>query len=229
MLACPLLAEAALAQRCPRAITPRQGRNQTPQNKTRGRAGARRQAGPPTGPGRPAAGAAGPPLRPRPSGPGRSLSGARSGRGRAVGGRRGGAQREAMAAGSAIQIPSRLPLLLTHEGVLLPGSTMRTSVDSPRNMQLVRSRLLKGTSLRSTIIGVIPNTSDPTSDCDDLPNLHRWRAGPWGRGSAARPPGGSLSPPRSFSGGVAVAGTGGRRLPESWEGETGVRESSAVR
>ncbi|XP_053808619.1 lon protease homolog 2, peroxisomal [Vidua macroura] len=78
-----------------------------------------------------------------------------------------------MAAGSAIQIPTRLPLLLTHESVLLPGSTMRTSVDSPRNMQLVRSRLLKGTSLRSTIIGVIPNTSDPTSDCDDLPNLHR--------------------------------------------------------
>ncbi|NXL29496.1 LONP2 protease, partial [Glaucidium brasilianum] len=78
-----------------------------------------------------------------------------------------------MTAGSAIQIPSRLPLLLTHEGVLLPGSTMRTSVDSPRNMQLVRSRLLKGTSLRSTIIGVIPNTSDPTSDCDDLPSLHR--------------------------------------------------------
>ncbi|NWS80090.1 LONP2 protease, partial [Toxostoma redivivum] len=77
------------------------------------------------------------------------------------------------AAGSAIQIPTRLPLLLTHESVLLPGSTMRTSVDSPRNMQLVRSRLLKGTSLRSTIIGVIPNTSDPTSDCEDLPNLHR--------------------------------------------------------
>ncbi|NXC32541.1 LONP2 protease, partial [Campylorhamphus procurvoides] len=78
-----------------------------------------------------------------------------------------------MSAGSGIQIPTRLPLLLTHEGVLLPGSTMRTSVDSPRNMQLVRSRLLKGTSLRSTIIGVIPNTSDPTSDCDDLPSLHR--------------------------------------------------------
>ncbi|NXP56251.1 LONP2 protease, partial [Heliornis fulica] len=78
-----------------------------------------------------------------------------------------------MATGGAIQIPSRLPLLLTHEDVLLPGSTMRTSVDSPRNMQLVRSRLLKGTSLKSTIIGVIPNTSDPTSDCDDLPSLHR--------------------------------------------------------
>ncbi|CAM5093269.1 unnamed protein product [Natator depressus] len=78
-----------------------------------------------------------------------------------------------MASGSAIQIPSRLPLLLTHEGVLLPGSTMRSSVDSPRNMQLVRSRLLKGTSLKSTIIGVIPNTSDPASDYDELPSLHR--------------------------------------------------------
>ncbi|XP_067406663.1 lon protease homolog 2, peroxisomal [Emydura macquarii macquarii] len=78
-----------------------------------------------------------------------------------------------MASGSAIQIPSRLPLLLTHEGVLLPGSTMRSSVDSPRNMQLVRSRLLKGTSLKSTIIGVIPNTSDPLSDCEELPSLHR--------------------------------------------------------
>lgn len=72
-----------------------------------------------------------------------------------------------------IQIPSRLPLLLTHEGVLLPGSTMRTSVDSPRNLQLVRSRLLKGTSLQSTILGVIPNTPDPASDAQDLPPLHR--------------------------------------------------------
>lgn len=72
-----------------------------------------------------------------------------------------------------IQIPSRLPLLLTHEGVLLPGSTMRTSVDSPRNLQLVRSRLLKGTSLQSTILGVIPNTPDPANDAQDLPPLHR--------------------------------------------------------
>lgn len=79
----------------------------------------------------------------------------------------------AMSSVSPIQIPSRLPLLLTHEGVLLPGSTMRTSVDSPRNLQLVRSRLLKGTSLQSTILGVIPNTPDPASDAQDLPPLHR--------------------------------------------------------
>ncbi|XP_044520106.1 lon protease homolog 2, peroxisomal isoform X2 [Gracilinanus agilis] len=78
-----------------------------------------------------------------------------------------------MSSVSAIQIPSRLPLLLTHEGVLLPGSTMRTSVDSARNLQLVRSRLLKGTSLQSTILGVIPNTPDPASDAQELPPLHR--------------------------------------------------------
>ncbi|XP_004704747.1 lon protease homolog 2, peroxisomal [Echinops telfairi] len=78
-----------------------------------------------------------------------------------------------MSSVSPIQIPSRLPLLLTHEGVLLPGSTMRTSVDSARNLQLVRSRLLKGTSLQSTILGVIPNTPDPPSDAQELPPLHR--------------------------------------------------------
>ncbi|XP_012644449.1 lon protease homolog 2, peroxisomal [Microcebus murinus] len=78
-----------------------------------------------------------------------------------------------MSSVSPIQIPSRLPLLLTHEGVLLPGSTMRTSVDSARNLQLVRNRLLKGTSLQSTILGVIPNTPDPANDAQDLPPLHR--------------------------------------------------------
>ncbi|KAM4618907.1 lon protease homolog 2, peroxisomal [Polymixia lowei] len=77
-----------------------------------------------------------------------------------------------MSSNSGIQIPTRLPLLLTHEGVLLPGSTMRLSLDTPRNMQLVRTRLLKGTSLKSTIIGVIPNTRDPQQDTDELPTLH---------------------------------------------------------
>ncbi|XP_062277106.1 lon protease homolog 2, peroxisomal [Scomber scombrus] len=78
-----------------------------------------------------------------------------------------------MSSGDGIQIPSRLPLLLTHEGVLLPGSTVRFSVDSPRNMHLVKHRLLKGTSLKSTIIGVIPNTRDPEHETDDLPSLHK--------------------------------------------------------
>lgn len=78
-----------------------------------------------------------------------------------------------MSSNSGIQIPSRLPLLCTHDGVLLPGSTMRISVDTARNMQLVKSRLLKGTSLKSTIIGIIPNTRDPEHDSDELPSLHR--------------------------------------------------------
>ncbi|TRY82853.1 hypothetical protein DNTS_022064 [Danionella cerebrum] len=77
-----------------------------------------------------------------------------------------------MSSDSVIKIPSRLPLLCTHDGVLLPGSTMRISVDSARNMQLVKTRLLKGTSLKSTIIGVIPNTRDPEHDSDELPSLH---------------------------------------------------------
>ncbi|XP_069595442.1 lon protease homolog 2, peroxisomal [Ranitomeya imitator] len=78
-----------------------------------------------------------------------------------------------MANGSSIQIPRRLPLLLTRDGVLLPGSSMRCSVDTPGNTELVRSRLLRGTSLKSTIIGVIPNTRDPATDSEQLPALHR--------------------------------------------------------
>ncbi|XP_077307826.1 lon protease homolog 2, peroxisomal isoform X2 [Lithobates pipiens] len=78
-----------------------------------------------------------------------------------------------MASIGSIQIPRRLPLLLTHDGVLLPGSSMRVSVDSPGNMDLVRNRLLRGTSLKSTIIGVIPNTRDPSTDTEELPALHR--------------------------------------------------------
>ncbi|XP_077424215.1 lon protease homolog 2, peroxisomal isoform X5 [Vanacampus margaritifer] len=72
-----------------------------------------------------------------------------------------------------IKMPSCLPLLLTHERVLLPGSTVRLNVDTPRNMHLIKHRLLKGTSLKSTIIGVIPNTRDPEKDTDDLPTLHK--------------------------------------------------------
>ncbi|XP_044130571.1 lon protease homolog 2, peroxisomal [Bufo gargarizans] len=73
----------------------------------------------------------------------------------------------------SIQIPRSLPLLLTHDGVLLPGASMRCSVDTHGNMELVRSRLLRGTSLKSTIIGVIPDTSDPASDGERLPAMHR--------------------------------------------------------
>ncbi|XP_073411090.1 lon protease homolog 2, peroxisomal [Dendrobates tinctorius] len=78
-----------------------------------------------------------------------------------------------MASSDSIQIPRRLPLLLTRDGVLLPGSSMRCSADTPGNIELVRNRLLRGTSLKSTIIGVIPNTRDPATDSEQLPALHR--------------------------------------------------------
>lgn len=78
-----------------------------------------------------------------------------------------------MTSEAGIRLPSRLPLLLTNAEVILPGSTIRFSVDSPRNMQLVSQRLLRGTSLKSTIIGVIPNTKDPELHADDLPTLHK--------------------------------------------------------
>ncbi|XP_075694500.1 lon protease homolog 2, peroxisomal [Rhinoderma darwinii] len=78
-----------------------------------------------------------------------------------------------MTTGGSIQIPRRLPLLLTQDGVLLPGSSMRCSVDTPGNIELVRSRLLRGTSLKSTIIGVIPNASEPASDSEERPAIHR--------------------------------------------------------
>uniref|UniRef100_H3CE97 Lon protease homolog n=1 Tax=Tetraodon nigroviridis TaxID=99883 RepID=H3CE97_TETNG len=74
---------------------------------------------------------------------------------------------------SGLRIPGRLPLLLTHQGVLLPGSSGRFRVDSPRNMSLVRQRLLRGTSLRSTIIGLVPGSRDPELGTDPLPPLHR--------------------------------------------------------
>jgi len=38
------------------------------------------------------------------------------------------------------------------------------AVDTPRNMKLVKEHLLRSTSLRSTIIGVIPGTKDPTTE-----------------------------------------------------------------
>lgn len=79
-----------------------------------------------------------------------------------------------MKAHSGVQVPERLPLLLTHEGVLLPGATGRFSVDSPRNMSLVRRRLLRGTSLSSTIIGLIPGSRDPEHHTDELPALHKY-------------------------------------------------------
>ncbi|XP_078256545.1 lon protease homolog 2, peroxisomal [Rhinoraja longicauda] len=75
----------------------------------------------------------------------------------------------------AVRLPGRLPLLLLGgEAVLLPGSSLRVGVDSARNLQLVRGRLLQGNSVRSTIIGVVPGGDPGGGDPDQqLPRLHR--------------------------------------------------------
>lgn len=78
-----------------------------------------------------------------------------------------------------VRLPERLPLLLlAGDEVLLPGSSLRVGVDSARNLQLVRGRLLRGNSVRSTIIGVVPGPDTGPSggggDPDQqLPRLHR--------------------------------------------------------
>lgn len=82
-----------------------------------------------------------------------------------------------MTSDPGIRIPGRLPLLLAPGGVLLPGATGRFSVDSPRNMNLVRQRLLRGTSLKSTIIGVMPSRdpeqAEQAEQAEQLPALHK--------------------------------------------------------
>ncbi|XP_077997678.1 lon protease homolog 2, peroxisomal-like [Glandiceps talaboti] len=71
---------------------------------------------------------------------------------------------------SRITIPRRLPLLLISDGVLLPGSSMRIPVQSPKNMQMVKTHLLRSNTLSSTIIGVI--TKEDGSKDEDLNTLH---------------------------------------------------------
>ncbi|XP_032892281.1 lon protease homolog 2, peroxisomal isoform X1 [Amblyraja radiata] len=75
-----------------------------------------------------------------------------------------------------MRLPERLPLLLlAGEEVLLPGSSLRVGVDSARNLQLVQGRLLRGNSVRSTIIGVVPGPGPSGGGDPDqqLPRLHR--------------------------------------------------------
>nr|XP_026692801.1 lon protease homolog 2, peroxisomal-like [Ciona intestinalis] len=70
-------------------------------------------------------------------------------------------------------LPPRLPLLLVGDCVLMPGSSKRIKVSTPRNMRLVKEYLLQSASLGSTIIGIIPDTLDPPSS-DEIPeNIHR--------------------------------------------------------
>ncbi|XP_070570917.1 lon protease homolog 2, peroxisomal-like [Ptychodera flava] len=71
---------------------------------------------------------------------------------------------------SRITIPKRLPLLLISDGVLLPGSSMRIPVQSPKNMHMVKKHLLKSNTLSSTIIGVI--TREKGAQDEDINTLH---------------------------------------------------------
>ncbi|XP_033117283.1 lon protease homolog 2, peroxisomal-like [Anneissia japonica] len=71
---------------------------------------------------------------------------------------------------SNISIPHRLPLLVVSGGILLPGASMRIPVNTPRNMNMVKSRILRHNTLSSTIIGVVPK--DPELMKDDLSSLH---------------------------------------------------------
>ncbi|XP_078458045.1 lon protease homolog 2, peroxisomal isoform X2 [Lampetra planeri] len=66
--------------------------------------------------------------------------------------------------GGGLRIPDRLPLLLSSDTVLLPGASARLGVGSARNMGMVRARLLRGASLRSTVIGVLPHVAEPADD-----------------------------------------------------------------
>ncbi|XP_071495990.1 lon protease homolog 2, peroxisomal-like [Diadema antillarum] len=68
-----------------------------------------------------------------------------------------------------LSIPRRLPLLLVADAVLLPGASMRIPVNNPRNMNMVKSRILRHNTLTSTIIGVIPK--DPEKE-DALESMH---------------------------------------------------------
>ncbi|KAG8221987.1 hypothetical protein J437_LFUL003367, partial [Ladona fulva] len=69
-------------------------------------------------------------------------------------------------------IPRKLPILIVTKEVLFPGASMRLSVNSTRNINMIRNRLSQNT-LASTIIGVVPKEPGSEIDtADDLGMLH---------------------------------------------------------
>ncbi|XP_042883916.1 lon protease homolog 2, peroxisomal-like isoform X1 [Penaeus japonicus] len=74
-----------------------------------------------------------------------------------------------MSPNTNITIPKKLPLLIVYNGVLLPGSTIRIPVTTVKSINLVRSRLMSGSQLTSTVIGVV--TKEPDNE-KSLKNLH---------------------------------------------------------
>ncbi|XP_049763737.1 lon protease homolog 2, peroxisomal-like [Schistocerca cancellata] len=57
---------------------------------------------------------------------------------------------------SVITIPSKLPLLVTNDEVLLPGSSKKFTITDPSNIEMIRSRIMSRSSLASLILGVLP-------------------------------------------------------------------------
>nr|XP_027219203.1 lon protease homolog 2, peroxisomal-like [Penaeus vannamei] len=74
-----------------------------------------------------------------------------------------------MSPNTNITLPKKLPLLIVYNGVLLPGSTIRIPVTTVKSINLVRSRLMSGSQLTSTVIGVV--TKEPDNE-KSLKNLH---------------------------------------------------------
>ncbi|XP_014668509.1 PREDICTED: lon protease homolog 2, peroxisomal-like [Priapulus caudatus] len=66
----------------------------------------------------------------------------------------------------------RIPLLLVSDDVLLPGASMRISVRSSNNMNMVKSRLLSRNTLSSAVIGVIPTRPEHSeSENEEVENI----------------------------------------------------------
>ncbi|XP_068211429.1 lon protease homolog 2, peroxisomal-like [Palaemon carinicauda] len=70
-----------------------------------------------------------------------------------------------------VTLPKNLPLVIVSDGVLLPGSTIRLPVSSVKNINLVRSRLTSGNSLRNTIIGIVTKETSKDSHGGSLHDI----------------------------------------------------------
>ncbi|XP_031571247.1 lon protease homolog 2, peroxisomal-like [Actinia tenebrosa] len=69
-----------------------------------------------------------------------------------------------------MDIPSRLPLLILEDKVLLPGSSMRIAIRDNASIRMMDSRLLKRDLLRSVLVGVVPRRSNEEHSSQVLVN-----------------------------------------------------------
>jgi len=66
-----------------------------------------------------------------------------------------------------LNVPKKLPLLYIPGGVVLPGVSVRFRINSKPGIALIKSGLLKRSTLASTIIGVIPTDPQFNAKLDD--------------------------------------------------------------